>query len=150
MAVVHSQDSGYAKEMRKWNAYPSEYGPGERPFQHYDYPAMLYRAKRGPDGRVTFESVVVNDEDERDREEDRGFAWGGQGKALEKLEASELEIAKLAANLNHQARVMSPKAAAEIEAAQAAAGARHLPMVPETPIKRRGRKPKAQTSEVQP
>lgn len=145
MGVVHSPDSGFAKEMAKWNFYHSEFGPPGRQFVQKDYPARLYKAVRGSNGAIRFEGVTVGDEDERDRSERLGFVWGGQGEALKALEASELEIAKLAANLNYQAARMSPGAAADIGAAQAAAGARHLGEVPAAPVKRgRGRPKKAE------
>jgi hypothetical protein len=58
------------------------------------------------------------------------------------LTANELEASKLAAEINYDARRLSLNAQLEIERAQQAAGARHLPSIPETPIKKRGRKPK--------
>jgi hypothetical protein len=142
MAVEHGKDSNYAKEMRKWEAHHTEFGPPGRPYVFHDYPVRMYRAFRGAESRLLFESFQAGDDLERRNFESRGFR-AGQAAAFDALQATELEAAKLAAEINFEARRMSGTAQIEIERAQAAAGARHLPSIPETPIKRRGRKPKA-------
>ena len=140
MAVVHSQDSGYAVERRKFEAHHTEFGPPGRPYTYQEYPMRMYRATREADGGRVCEGQTAGDEHERRNLESRGFVSGGQGAAIAALEAQELEQSKLAAELNYEAKYrLSPKAAAEVEAAQAAAGARHLPMVPEAPVKRKRR-----------
>ena len=142
MGVVFTPESEYAKEMRKWNAHHSEYGPPGRPFVQAEYPWRLYKATRQKDGTRTFDGQTANDAHERRNLESRGFVTGGQQAALDALEAVEREHAILAAEINYEVRHgLSEKARAEVEAHQEAAGARHLPMIPEAP-KKRGRKPK--------
>jgi hypothetical protein len=141
MAVEHGKDSNYAKEMRKWEAHHTEFGPPGRPYTYRDFPARMYKAFRGPEGRLSFESFEAGNEDEARNFESRGFRRG-QAQAFDALTANELEASKLAAEINYDARRLSLNAQLEIERAQQAAGARHLPSIPETPIKKRGRKPK--------
>jgi hypothetical protein len=145
MAVVHSPDSEFAKEMRKWEAHHTQYGPPGRPYTYQPYPTRMYKAVRADDGSRTFEAFTANDEHEQRNLESRGFVVGGQQAALDALSAAELEHSKLAAERNWEVAHgrVSEKAAAEVAAHEAAAGARHLPSIPEAP-KRRGRKPKAE------
>lgn len=150
MPVVHAPETEYAKEMRRHEAAYTQYGPPGRPYVPREYPWRLYKATRQKDGARTFEAQTANDEHERRNLESRGFVVGGQEAALAALEAIEFNHAELAANLNFQARRMTagnPHAAEEIAAAQEAHGAKHLPMVPETPIRPRGRPKKTTVPE---
>lgn len=151
MAVVHSPDSGYAQEMRKWEANYTQFGPPGRPYSYQSYPTRMYKAGRNAAGRSDIvDAQTANDESERRVLEGRGFVVGGQAAALEALERQEQYEAKLAAEINYEAaHKLSERAAAEVAAAQAEAGARHLPSIPETPVKRRGRKPNAEKQAAQ-
>lgn len=144
-AVVFSPQSEYAKEMAKWEPFPSPFGPPGRPYQYREYPAMLYRPTRDVvTGKVSFESRVAEDEQQRAVAEGAGFVSGGQGKALEALEAREFEQAELAANRAFSDRKMSPEAQAEAARVDASTS-QHLAVIPEAPIKRRGRPKKVAT-----
>lgn len=148
MAVVHTVDSEYAKEMRKWEATHTQYGPPGRPYTYVAYPTRMYKATRLPSGDRTFEAQTAASADEQRNLESRGYVAGGQQAALDALEAIERSHAELAAEINYQARHgMGDRARAEVESAQEAAGARHLPMIPETPIKKRGRPVKVVTTD---
>jgi len=146
MPVLHAPESQYAKEMRKWEAHHTQYGPPGRPFVHREFPKMLYLAGRNDKGKIVLiDRQVARDEDEERNLKSRGFVFGPD-KAIAACEAAEVEIAKLAAERNFLERRMSEKAQAEAARVNDAAGARHVPVVPETPIpthRKRGRKPKA-------
>lgn len=142
MGVVHSPDSKYAEEMRRWEALHTQYGPPGRPYEYREYPTQMYKAGRNDAGRsVILESRRAEDSTERERLERDGFVCGGQQAALDALERSELELAKLAAEINYDAQhKLSDKARAEVEAAQADAGMRHIGEIPEKPKRKHTRK----------
>lgn len=144
MGVVFTVESNYAKEMRRHEAYPTQFGPPGRPYVYQHYPLMLYRASRGPNGPEASETCIVNDERERDNMISRGF-WPTQELALAELDRQHTEHGKLAAERNYEIAHgrISEKAATEVRAAEAAHGATHLPEVKEQP--RRGR-PRKQTT----
>lgn len=141
MAVVYAPDSEFAKEMCKWEAHHTQYGPPGRPYSYQPYPTRMYRAGRNEQGKTAIlEGQTAHDEVEQRNLESRGFVVGGQQAALDAFQGQELEHAKLAAEINWDAKHrLSEKAAAEVAEAQEAAGLRHLPSIPETTIKRRGR-----------
>ncbi len=146
-SIVHSPAAPESRERTKWEAQNSIYGYGKRPYVKRDYPLMLHLAgrplddhgneKMGPD--VILEQEIV--EGPGGQEEflrSRGFR-DTPLEALQLFKAQQTEYATLAANLEYQKKhTLSPKAAAEVEAAQDA-HAGHLPMVPETPIKPRAK-----------
>jgi hypothetical protein len=146
MAVVHTPESEFAKEMRKWEAHHTQYGPPGRPYTYVELPRRLYTATRQADGTRTLEGFTVHTDDELRNMQSRGYCLTQQD-ALDALDREHTEHGKLAAELNYEARRMSAKAATEIDSAQAAYGAKHLPSMPETPIKKRGR-PKAAPATV--
>lgn len=134
-------DSGYGKEMRKWEAYPSQFGPGEKPYVFREYPKMLYKAARvAGKGIQVVETFVVGNDLEQRNMESRGF-HGAQEEAISAIEREQAEFGKLAAEREFEIQRgrLSERAAAEVRAAEAEHGASHLPTVPETPIRRRGR-----------
>lgn len=140
MPVVYTPESGYAKETRKWEAHHTQFGPPGRPYVFSEYPSRMYRAMRQKSGDRTLEAETAGNDTERSSLESRGFVVGGQQAALDALTAQEKSYAELAAEINYDARHgMGEKARVEVDMAQDAAGARHLPMIPETPVKRRGR-----------
>jgi len=129
-------NTAYAKEICRFEANYTQYGPPGRPHVHRDYPARMYKASRPSSGGAPlFEGQDAGDERERESLERIGFVYGGQGAALAALEAVEFEIAELAANRNFNDRAMSAKARAEAEAADSRT-IQHLAEIPETPIKR--------------
>lgn len=140
MPVMHTPESAYAKEMVKWEANWSPYGAPGRPFQHHDYPAMMYKAGRvndGPIGIIDHETAA--DENARASLESRGFVAGGPGAAVAAYEKQQFAYAELAAARNYEDKGMGEKAKAESQAAEARIS-EHLPGIPETPIGRRQNK----------
>lgn len=138
MGIVFTPESAHAIEMRKWEAYPTQYGPPGRPFTHQEYPGRMYKAARLPDGtRAIVEALDANNDLERRNLESRGFVWGGQGAAIDALDAHEAQAATLAAERHFEVRRMSDGAQREVASAEEAAGARHLPTIEETPVRRR-------------
>jgi hypothetical protein len=145
-SVVHSPASPESKERCKWEAQNSMYGYGRRPYVKRDWPMMWYLAgrpldergepKMGPD--TIIEQVEIESEEQTEYHRSRGFRPTPL-EALEVFKKQQTEFASLAANLEYQKKnQLSPRAAAEVEAAQDAS-ATHLPMVPETPIRSRAR-----------
>src|SRR5437773_5830210 len=119
MAVIHSPESNYAKELVKWEAQVTSAGPGLRPYLKREYPQMLYRAARLDDGAFGIaETHLVESDLEASNYFSRGF-HPTPLEALDGLKAQELEIAKLAANRNFQERRMSDKARAQSPAVEA-------------------------------
>jgi hypothetical protein len=126
--------------MRRHEAYPTQFGPPGRPYQYAEFPKMLFKGERGDKGPAIAERCVVNNEDEQRNMQSRGF-YVTQQAALDALAKEHLEHGQLAAERNYEIAKgrISEKAAQEVRSAESEHGARHLPMVPETPIKRRGR-----------
>ena len=137
------------KEMWKWDHNVGETNPhdptirGMRPIGFQSYPSAMYKPMRDEKGVLCFELEEARDENHRSQLEDQGYVYGGKGEALKVMEARETELAKLAANRAHQERTMSEKARAEAARVDDSTD-QHVPVIPETPIKkRRGRRPKA-------
>lgn len=143
-----SGSSKYADEMRKWEAHHSQFGPPGRPFEHRDYPTRMYKASRPQGGGApVFEGADAGTPQERESLERIGYVYGGQASALEALEKREFEIAELAANRAHSDRRLSEAARIEADKADSAT-IQHLPAIPETQVKRRGRPKKAEPVEA--
>lgn len=148
MGVVHTPDSEYMKELLKWEFDDYRYGEarglrGPRTYQ--EFPKMLYKAGRNDRNQIAILSrqSAETPEDER-RLQSQGFVFGPE-KAIEACEAQEREIATLAANRAYQERTMSPQAQAEAAAVDDSTSD-HVPVIPETPRKPRGRQPKTLTA----
>jgi hypothetical protein len=144
MAVSYPAESAIAKELWRWDHTTSEHNPhdsslrGVRPPSPQEFPKMLYRASRpATGGKVTFEQLIVDDSQVQRNFESRGYHCR-QEDALAALESDELAVAKLAAERHYQERSMSEKAQREVAAHEAETDA-HLPVIPDTPVKRRGR-----------
>ena len=136
MGVVFTQESNYAKEMRRWEAHHTQFGAPGRPYVFHEFPKMLYRADRVDGKIVVNENCIVNDDDEQRNMQSRGFYLTQEGaiEAAEKL--YHVEYGTLAAERNFEIERgrISASAAAEVRSAEAAHGASHLPVVPETPL----------------
>lgn len=153
MAIMMPPQSAWSKEMAKWEQRPVMIGDsmimplpkeqgGRGPYEYQPYPKMLYKAGR-PNG-INVEiigSVIVHDEAEERLQKGQGWC-NGQPAAIEAVHRQDQELAVLAANRNFHDRRMSEQARAEAHAAEVQSS-QHLAAIPETPIKRRGRKPKA-------
>lgn len=139
MGVLHSPDNAFSKESVKWEAQTSAMGPGLRPYVKRDYPMMLHLAgppKGGLGAPEIIETIEVGSEREASAHESRGFKPTPL-EALAHYDAQLTEFATLAAERNSEVRRASERAKAEVEQAEAAAGAQHLPTIQETPIRRR-------------
>lgn len=142
-AVTLSPQTEYAKEVCKWEAQHTQYGPPGRPYQYHPYPTMLYKASRDGMGVLSFDSRIAHDDAERAIAEGQGYVWGGQAAALEALERQQFAAAEAEAEINYEIRRMGEKARAEANA-HLESTANHISEIPVTPIKRRGRPKKAE------
>lgn len=145
--IVHNPASPYSREMAKWEMGYSPYGPPGRPRElvgQQDWPAMFYKMKRSAtNGDFLVEHYTEATSEAHARNlESQGYR-NGQVAAIKYVTDQEQEFALLAANRAAGDRKMSEKA--QMEAARAdAESIGHLPSVPETPVKRRGRPAKTQ------
>jgi hypothetical protein len=143
LSVINSPESGYAKERVKWEAQNSEMGIGLRPYVYREYPTMIYLAGI-PMGEVGAPRIInqqiADDEDALNNMASRGWRTHPMD-AIKAYDAQKLEEAKLAANLEFEIAKgrISQNAAAEVRAAQAEVDG-HMPVMPETPIRRRLKK----------
>lgn len=155
MGIVRGQEDGYVKEMARWEGRPvyvngsyiepvpfSEGGKGGAPFQ--EYPKMLFQADSFDGGpRISGTKIVHHAEGEALA---LGQGWClTQEAAIAAVGARHLMNAKLAAERAHNERWMSEGARAEAQAIDEAT-IQHVPMIPETPIRRRGRPKKEETT----
>ena len=152
MSVMYPPETEYAKERQRWEAQNSEIGPGLRPYQYRPFPALMFKGGRPESGmgaHTIVETREAADENEMTRFTHEGFRATPQ-LAIAYVDEQQAEFAALAAELNfEQKNRLSEKAATEVDQARAAhvgGVSRHLPMVPVTPIKKRGRKVKTQES----
>src|ERR1035437_10220721 len=117
-------------------------GPGLRPYVYRPFPMMMHKAGRPDKGlgaNAIIEQRVAESEAQAELLRHEGFR-NTPLEALDAFESQQLEFAKLAAEINYDVKKkLSRKAGSEVEAAQAAHSG-HMPAVPETPIKKRGRK----------
>jgi|SRR6266853_6755698 len=136
--ILWSPDSDYAKERRKWEADHTQFGPGGRPFVFREYPLMLYRAKRRPEGGKDpiLENFTVEDEQQERNMLSRGWVRGPDN-AVKALEASEQGLAQAAAERAYADQRMSEKAKAEATAVDDTT-VQHLGEIPRTPIHKKG------------
>lgn len=149
-SIVIPQNTAYAVEMRRHEATHTQFGAPGRPYEYREFPKRIYRAVRAEEGGVVYEGFTVNDEDEQRNMQSRGYALT-QADAKAALEREQTEHGKLAAEREYfiQHGRVSPRAVEEVRAAEAEHGARHLPEVPEKPIRRRGRPAKAASVPVE-
>src|SRR6266446_4161758 len=138
MAVMWSQDSEYAKERRKWESQDTQFGSAGRPFVYAEYPLMLYRAKRRPEGgkEPLLEHFTVEDEQQERNMQSRGWVRGPDH-AIKALEDSERGLAQAAAERAYQDKRMSERAQAEATAVDETTIS-HLGEIQRTPIHKKG------------
>ena len=146
MPVEHGTASRYAQEMRRWNAHHSEFGPPGKPYVFQEWPKLVYRAER-VDGQIKIvETRKVGDEDEELKANGLGFRFSQQD-ALDLISKEQTVHGRLAAEREWEIRHgrLSDNAVEEVRAVEEAAGAVHVPVIPEGP-KKRGRKPRVTVS----
>jgi hypothetical protein len=143
-SIEVGQSTEYAKEMRKWEAHHSKWGAPGRPFKFEEFPQQMYKARRGEKGIEVEETRQAMNADEQRNLESRGFYVGPKA-AFDAVEKEQQVHGELAAEREYAIRHgrLSENAAAEVRQAEAAHGAKHLPDVPHTPVKRH-RRTKAQ------
>lgn len=147
MGVVLPPETAYAKEMSKWEAYPSQYGPGKRPYTFQEFPKRLYLAGRPTTNKIEIiDAQTARDEQEERNLLSRGFCVG-QDAAIKAIEKQQTEHGIAAAERNFDIKYgrISDKAAAEVRTAESEVSG-HLPEVPRTPIRKRGRPAKQTVS----
>jgi hypothetical protein len=141
MPIIHSPESAYVKEMRKWN----------KPYKYRPFPKMVYRARETPDGRTVIQAPmewqdsqreafnsgcqrIVHDEDELHRALESGWREGPDA-ALEYAKERHNAIADAAAHRYHEDARLSEAAQREAKEREAALtdGVAHVPELPEQP-----------------
>lgn len=165
--IVIVEGSPYAREMEKFEQFPSKYGqnPGN-PYVYRPFPKMLYRAARyegnvvcmaaPPDpaffkdgrdyeraeaaARKFTESCqrIVNDEVEYSRAREMGWC-DSPSEAVEFVHGRDRADSTAQAERNYQDRNMSDAAKAEARAALERNDGRHLPSVPEARLAKKPR-----------
>jgi hypothetical protein len=121
----------YAKEMARWNA----------PYTYQEFPKMLYRAATTTAGRVELEQPPRTVTTAGAEQEALAAGWCPNPQtALDRETTRQEAIGTAAAERAFADRRMSAAAQAEAQAADAAAGAKHLGEIRERP--RRPRPPK--------
>jgi hypothetical protein len=143
VGLIWSPESKYAQELAKWEQRPTAIVPAEmltalgKPLSpaHQEYPKALYRAVAATGGPTIRGFIVA----ETDRDEARllNLGWSlSQEAALEKIHAQERDIAQAAAERAFAERRMGERAREEAAAVDASTPA-HVPVIPDTPIRKR-------------
>ncbi len=140
-AIDLPQSTEYAKEMRRWEATHTRYGPPGRQYAFQEFPKMVFKAARvdGKGIQIVDTHIVGNETEERNLQS-RGFCVT-QESAIAAIEAEQTVHGTLAAEREYQIRHgrLSEPAVREVRSAEEAHGATHLADVPVTPIRKRGR-----------
>lgn len=144
MPVEFGSESNYAKEMRRWETHHTKFGPPGRQYTFQEYPKRMYKFKRSDEtgkGIVVDEAFDANDIHEERNFLSRGFYASSQ-EAYDAVLKEQTEHGILAAEREYAIKHgrLSESAVKEVRAAEAEAGARHLPDVPEKPRRGRPRK----------
>ncbi len=142
-AIDVPQSTEYAKEMRKWEATHTRFGPPGRPLNITEFPKRMYKAEwETGKGIQTVDQQRAENADQERNLLSRGF-YEGQGAAHAAVERQQTEFGRLAAEREYQIQHsrLSESAVAEVRAAEEAHGARHLPDVPVAPVRRRPGRP---------
>lgn len=148
MGILRSPQDGYINEMAKWEhrdvavndtlirAIPfAGGGKGGAPFA--EFPKAMYRAEPGDGGYQIAGYKQVGSEGEEAIA--RGQGWHlTQEDAMAGAEARQQELARLAANRAHTEKWMSEGARREAQAVDEAT-MQHVPVIPETPIRKGGK-----------
>jgi hypothetical protein len=139
MAMLHNPDSEYAKEMAKWEAHHSPFGPPGRPYDpNVKFPAMCYRIDSVKGGAPEIvERREAQSETELANLRSRGFG-NGAGEAMDAYHARHAALAEAAANRAYTDRNLGDPARREVEAFEAST----MDHVAEVPEKRKPGRPK--------
>jgi hypothetical protein len=130
-AIQINPASGFAVEMRKWEAGYTMYGPPGRPYAYAEYPRAMFLAGH-PEGRpgkivITDSRTVFNDAERTALEQD---GWDAdQHQAMDRQAKRDQAMAAAAAEANFADRRMSERA--KIERAEVEdATAQHVAEIP--------------------
>jgi len=165
--VVVVPGSPLAKEMERWEQFPSKWGsnPGN-PYVKREFPKMVYRAqkingkpfiqmpepmthefqtreayKQALAQKKAFDGEcqrVVRDEVELARALEDGWREGPDA-AIQHVLDVDAKLSRAAAEREYTDSKMSEAAQAEAKAAKEAVGGEHLAEIPAKPVRRRGR-----------
>lgn len=145
MGLQWTPESDYVKELAKWEQRPTDLvsasmlaalgKPLSPVFQ--EFPKAMYRAKDATGGPAINGFIVANDESHERLLKGQGWSTSQEG-AIEAVHATQTAIAQAAAERAFSDRRMSEQARRDAQRADDATPA-HVPEVPRTPIKRRGR-----------
>lgn len=146
MGIRRSKEDSYIKEMAKWEHRPVEIGDtyvqpipyaegGKGGAPHEEYPKWLYKPGIVDGVPAIVASKIVHDESS----ERIAIGQGWFVKQDEAVETLHREYATLAAHRAHEDKRMSEPARAEAARVDEASMA-HLPVIPETPIRKTGAK----------
>ncbi len=146
MPIQRSQEDSWTKEMAKWEMRPVLVGGtfiepisvangGRGGADVTEYPKMLYRAESAEGGPQISGWILATNADHQRHLESQGWS-DGQEQAIKRVHANDLEMARLAANRAHNDKWMSDKAKAEAQAVDETT-MQHLPVIPETPVRKR-------------
>lgn len=146
MGIQRAQEDSWTKEMAKWERIPvlvngtfvqpipvSEGGRGGAPLT--EYPKMIYRGESADGGPRIAACKIVNDEGQERIACGQGWSVT-QEDALASVFEQQREFARLAANRAYNDKWMSDGAKAEARAVDEST-IEHLPVIPETPIRKR-------------
>lgn len=143
MGLIWSPESKYAQELAKWEQRPTAIVPAEmltalgKPLSpsFQEYPKAMYRAKRA-DGGPRINGFIVADT-EHDETRLKALGWSvSQEAAIAVIHAEDQTFAQLAAERALTERRMSAPAQAEAARVDDRTP-QHVPVIPETPIKKR-------------
>jgi hypothetical protein len=148
MGIQRSQEDAWTKEMAQWEHRPvmiggkngtyvepipyADGGKGGMPFT--GYPKGMYRAEPGNGGyQIAGYKTVGSEADEAVA---KGQGWHpSQEEAIAGAAARQRELAELAGNRANTERWMSPAAKAEAQRVDEST-MHHVPVIPETPIRK--------------
>lgn len=111
-----------------------------------EFPKMLYKAESADGGPCISGWEKARDADHQRLLESQGWS-DGQEKAIDRVHANQLELAKLAANRAHNEKWMSDKAKAEARKADEST-MQHLASIPEKPVRKRRTKAEMAAAKV--
>lgn len=147
MGLMWSPESGYVKELQKWELRPTALVPAEvlqalgRPMVpvFHEYPKAMYRAKAATGGPAINGYIEARDASHEAVLTGQGWS-SSQEAAIARVHAETQQAAQLDAERQFAERRMSPKARAEAQRVDDASPA-HVPVIPETPIRKRVKRP---------
>lgn len=115
MAMLHNPDSEYAKEMAKWEANHSVFGPPGKPYDpNVKFPAMCYRIDSVKGGSPEIvERREAHSETDLQNLRSRGFG-NGAAEAMDAYNSRNAAVAEAAANRAYTDRNLSENAQREV------------------------------------